>query len=191
MRADDGLRIAAGAFVGAKSGIIATSITAEAPLFGLRNAGYTPPGALVAVNRPIGISQIRVKIAPVTAITVTGSLSMTFEMHKATSTSQFTGGTASTAVVKKSSGYPLIPLTEIDTMVANTAPLAAGGYIVVGDSPIDMQMALVGSTIDAIWWFEDGLPLVIEQNEGLLLHVVEAMSAGSFRLFVGIDFYRF
>lgn len=194
MWSDDGMRQAAGAYVGGKSGLILLTggIPAESALFGLRNNGFIPPGQSVAVNRPIAITQVRVKCIQVTPLVAAQTLG--FETHKVASTSQFTGGIPCVATRKKTSDYPPIPLTEIDSMIANTAPLSGGGYSVTGDNPLDMTMGNSTGLIESMWWSQDLLPLVIEQNEGVLVHVsntIAANAGSTLQFWVGLDFYRF
>lgn len=192
---DNGMRVAAGAFIGAKSGALLVA-SAETPFFGLRNCGYTAPGQLVAVNRPIAISQIRVKFFALTAFTA-GTFA--FEVHKTTSTANYTtGGTQLQAQRKKVSDYPAIPSTELDIMIASTGGLTGGSQLIQGSESNPFDVAVGGGAaetlpaFESVWWAQDGLPLVIEQNEGLIVHNANAFAGGgSGILFVGIDLYRY
>lgn len=190
------LRAAAAGYIGAKSQALAIT-TAETPWFGLRNAGYIPPGQLVAVNRPMAISQLRMKFFSLTAFTA-GSFA--FEAHKTTTTANYTTGGISpqvTAIRKKTSGYEAIPTSEIDIQISAGGGLSGGSQTIVGGESNPFDMAVGGSfdetrpAFESIWLPQDGFPLVLEQDEGLIIHNANAFAAGTGVLFVGVDFYRF
>lgn len=193
---ENNLRSAAGGFIGAKSGAI-TGITGEGPIFGLRNCPYQPPGspAPPTVNRPMAITQMRIRFIP--TVVFTAAQNMILEMHKTTCTANLSTGSPVTVLAqrKKFSGYLAIPETEIDIKIANTAILGGAGHTIQGsdDAPFEMGGAFgVSPGFETIWTAEDGIPLVLEENEGLLLHVLNAMGAGGAgHVFVGIDFFRF
>lgn len=190
---------AAPAFLCGKSGPInqaSGGLAAEAPIFGLRVLPYVHPQNGSSVNRPMAISQIRVRLFTTTLIAGAGQ-AVIFELHKTTCTANFTDGLPVTAQRKKVSGYTAIPATEIDARIADTVALSAGGSHILqepGDHPFEMIGAFGTSPFaEGYWTAEDGFPLVIEQNEGLLLHSLVAIpaAAGVIRAFIGLDFFRF
>lgn len=186
--------VAAPYTLGARSGVIAAGLAGATDVFSLRNLGRPPPqgnpGAAL-LNVPLYVSQIRLKFASITAFTGGG---FAFEIFKVTGFSaQATGGTSVLATQRKTSGYPPIPAAEVDAMILNTAALVAGTYTINASAPFDVA-ALGGSgtfpAIESVWQPSDLCPLILEQNEGLIIRNSVAQAAGTGFLFVGVDFLR-
>lgn len=188
------LRNASGVILGIKGTVSSGGggISAEATLFSMRIPPFNGVNGLV--NRPFAISQIRVKLVTTTAFT--GQAGTALELHKTTTTANHnTGGTQILAQAKKTSGYEPIPASELDAYITAGSPISGGSHVIQGSEAGPFEFAVgAGSTpvIDAIWWPEDGKPLVLEQNEGIILQNGNALGAnGVALLFVGMDLVRF
>lgn len=189
-----GLKYAQPGYIGAK-GVVGNTITAEAPLFALRVLPYTNPLSGNVVNRPIAITQLRMKWVTTTAYDA-AQLGMALEVHKTTCTANHdTGGAQVLAQRKSTSGYDAIPATEIDVYITGSGAISGGSHTLIAEegAPFDVAVgAGVSPAFESIWVPEDGFPLKIEQNEGLLIHnAIELEATGAGLLFVGIDFFRF
>jgi hypothetical protein len=188
--------VAAPYFVGSRSGTIAAGL-GVGDVFSLRNLGRfdtTDPSRAI-LNVPINVSRVRIGFASVTAFTAGG---FAFEAFKATAfTAQATGGTAVLAQKRKTTGYPSIPATEIDAMIANTAALTPGTYSVAAGSafsPLAPFSFAVGTgtlpAFEGIWSPSDLCPLILEQNEGIIIRNAVPQVSGTGILYVTVDFLR-
>lgn len=190
------LRAAAGGFIGVPLPVMNAGLAANSPVFGMRNLGYIPPGQLVAVNRPIAISQLRLKFATDAVGFAVGSIRL--EAFKTDSPAgNYTGGGAVLAQRKKTTGYVAIPATEIDAVVSTGAALTDGGAGVQDPQGTAFDSLLLtaatgalGPYGESVWWPEDGVPLVIEQNEGFIVRAT-VPATGTWTGFIGFDFFRF
>lgn len=198
---EQNLGTAYGVIAGARSGLM-TGLSAGDDCYLLRNIG----------GRPFKITMVRIRYVTTTAFTSAQCLA--FQFHKVYGcTAVHTGGTPTSFVghwrfqgnVPKTSTGDTVE-TSIDTSVAHdvqdvalagvisgTAALTSATYTAQdGDEPEILAVA-AGSTLPAIYedWFpRDGLPLVLEQNTGLLGEVTVAYgSSGAGRLYVGVDGY--
>lgn len=188
-----GLKYSAPGYIGAKTGAI-TGIAADAAVFGMRVAPYVNRLNGAIVNRPVAITRFRLCFIPTTVFTAAQGLG--FEAHVTDSTANYDTGSPITVLAqrRKTSGYDDIPESEIDVKASNTAAISGGSHVnkEPGDSP--WFAAGAGGTfpyIESVWEPQDGFPLVLEQNEGLIVHNIVAMGAGGAgHLFVGIDFFR-
>lgn len=187
--------VAAPLYIGARSGLM-TVIAAAADVFAVRNIGFIPKGQTALVDRPIAVSQIRTRFVTTTNFATAQGLA--FEYYKVagfTAVHDTGSPKAVTAQRRKTTGFEAIPLTEISTVISDTAAITNGTYTSPAESQL-LELAAggggVGFGFGSRWVPVDGLPLVLEKNEGIVCRITSAMGAtGVGRLFVGIDGYRF
>lgn len=169
-------------FVGVRTGIL-TGLASPNPVFALRNIGMAVNdgnSGVRLVPTPLPVAQIRLRYAQTTAPTALPA----FEVFKVSGfTAQLTGGVAGVVQRRKTTGYPAIAATEVDVTVANTGTLAGGTFVApVALNPFDM------GNPSMIWRPDDTFPLVLEQDEGILIRVAQFDATGI--LFIGVDFGR-
>jgi hypothetical protein len=139
------------------------------------------------------MSQLRLKFATDAVGFAVGSIRL--EAFKTVSTANYTtGGTALLAQRKKTTGYTAIPATEIDLIVSSGGALS-GGSQVLQSIPFDSLLltaatGALGPYAESVWWPEDGVPLVIEQDEGFIVRAT-VPATGTWTGFIGFDFFRF
>lgn len=161
-----------------------TGVAAGAPVFTLVNLGrkkLQPDPADPLINVPIYVSQVRLKFPLAAAGTAA------FTVSKVTVTAQRTTGTGATqklATLRKSTGYPPIPATEINAWCAGS-DATGGGTIVVQGDPFDMT----DGTFGTFWTPADLCPIILEQGEGIEVRSAVAMTATGPLLSV-VDFLR-
>lgn len=178
--------VSAGCIIGARSGAMTATIDAGAVVFAARNIS----------ERPSAVSRLLARWMTTTAFG--SSQCVAFAFYKVTGyTASHTGGVQVTAQKRKTSQFREIPATELDIRIGDTGPLSGGTHDAIDSaSPIEMftSESLTSPVIAGPepWRFGDQLPLVLEQNEGLLgVNLVAFGATGVGTLFVGANFYRF
>lgn len=184
------MKEAEGVLVGALSGLM-TGIAAGADVFGLVNLD----------DRPLAVSQIRIRWATTTAFAA--AQAMAFRVNKVTgfTTIHSSGGTAVQAHHRYQEGIlgtatgDRIALTSLSAYIAGTAAITGATYTAEDTDEPDVFAIGAGSTLPGV--YEDcsdpsGLPLfVLPKNTGLIVNNHIAMgSSGVGNLFVGIDGFR-
>lgn len=193
----DNLGTAYGVIAAARSGLM-TGLSANDDCYLLRNVGA----------RPFKITLVRIRWATTTAFTTAQCLAFSFsKVYGATAV--HTGGTPTTIAphwrfqgnVPGTSSGNTVPATEstvvvnvaLTGVISGTAALTTATYTAPDADEPDIFAIAAGSTTPAIyedWQPRDGLPLVLEQNTGLLGRAIIALgAAGVGRLYVGVDGY--
>lgn len=199
---EENLGSAYGVIAGARSGLM-TVLSAGDDCYLLRNVA----------GRPFKITMARIRLVTTTAF---GSAQcLAFQFHKVYGcTAVHSGGTPTTFaghwrfqgnVPKTSTGdtveqtvvvSPTLPDVQdvaLNGVISGTAALTGATYTAPDADEPEFFAIAAGSTLPAIyedWQPRDGLPLVLEQNTGLLGRVTVTMGAtGVGRLYVGIDGY--
>lgn len=176
--------------------IVAAALTANGPVFAMRNLGFINPTTPTSPNTPsaIAINKVRVGLVGTAAFTA-GTFAL--EVHKATSASQMTGGTQVPVQLFKTSDHRPISSTEIDAVIATNATLGnAVGYTYNSDTPFH-SAGSPSTTLPAFfdtWLPVGGVPnsMVLEQNGGIVIeNVIAAAGAGTALLYVLIEGFRF
>jgi hypothetical protein len=193
---DEGMRAAAAGFVGAPLPTMAAGLAANSPIFGARNLPFQPAlssANQVPVNRPIGITQLRLKFASDAVQFAAGLIRL--EVFRTDATANYTtGGTALLAQRKKISGYSPIPATEFDLIVSAGGALTGGSQVVQGTALdsllLSANVGALSPSGESVIWPEDAIPWVIEQNEGLIVRA-SVPGTGTWSGFIGFDFFRF
>lgn len=182
---------AEGYIVGARSGLM-TAIAADADVFGMRN--------ILSTKDALAVAWIRLRWETAAAFTTAQSLA--FRVHKAYGFTAIhsAGGTAVQAHFRRQSqrkGTAVgdrVPLTEISSYISGTAAITGATYTAVDADEPEAYAVGAGSTTPGVyddWTPEDGIPLVLEPDEGLVIKVDILMGAvGAGRLWVGVGCYR-
>lgn len=170
------------------SGLI-TTIAADADVAAIRNIDA----------RPLCVRRMRIRFMPTTAFGTAQAVG--FHVHKvygftAVHTGgspkaiqahhHYQGGIAGTSVGDK------IALTSISAVVAATAAITTATYTAPdADEPEHFAVGASGVLPSIDDDYEPGLPVVLEQNTGLVVQCSLAMGAsGVGRLFFAVDAYR-
>jgi hypothetical protein len=185
----DNLKSAEGLIVGAVSGLV-TGVAAGGDVFGLRNISA----------RPLCVTAIRLRWVSTTAFGAAQCLA--FRMNKVYGFSAIhtTGGTAVQAHYRYQTGIAgsavgdRVALTEISSYIAATGAITGSTYTAEDtDEPEDLMVG-AGNVLPSVtqkWVPEDGLPLVLGPDTGLVINNHIAMGAsGVGNLFIGIDGFR-
>lgn len=194
---DSNLGTAYGVIAGARSGLM-TVIAADADCYLLRNVG----------KRPFKITLLRIRWLTTTAFTT--AQCMGFAFYKVYGcTAVHSGGTPTTIAphwrfqgnVPTTATGDTVPATEGTTLInialtgviSGTAAITTATYTAPTAAEPELFPVSSGSTLPAIysdWQPRDGLPIVLEQNTGLLGRLSVTMgAAGVGRLYVGVDGY--
>jgi hypothetical protein len=184
------LRQATGYILGAVSGAM-TVVAADADVFALRNVSTSA----------IGINAIRLRW--VTSTAFAAAQCMAFRVHKVYGfTAVHTGGSP-TAVqthykrqsqIRGTATGARVALTDLSAVISGTAALTTATFTAPdGDEP-ELLGVGAGSVLPGLyeeWSPFDGLPLVLEQNEGIVVKNHILMGAtGVGNLFVGLELSR-
>ena len=195
---EQNLGTAYGVTVGARSGLM-TVVAAAGDCYLLRNVGA----------RPFKITMVRLRFATTTAFTSAQCLAFQFykvygctAVHDTGSPISIQGHWRFQGNVPKTSTGGRVSLTELasdvpsvalSAVISDTAAITNGTYTSQDADEPEIYAVSAGSTAPAIyedWQPRDGLPLVLEQNTGLLGEVGITMgTAGVGRLYVGVDGY--
>jgi hypothetical protein len=175
-------------FVGGRTGVL-TGLVAGDVVFAMRNVGMLAPngaGGTQLVNAPLPISQIRLRYGPTTDATN----GVAFEVFKATGFTTSPTGVAVVPQRRKTSQYADIATSEVEARVANTGAMPGAVFAVTALNPLDMAMSrgAILAGCNSIWAPYDLMPLVLEQDEGIIVRV--AAFSGTGILFAGVDFGR-
>lgn len=175
-------------------------------LFAMRNIGkFNDVGTLM--QRAIGVSRIRTGFVARSIPTATVAV-LSLQMHKVSGMSALPNVASSSPSLiarnRKTSGYQVIPNTEVAGRISNDTALGTGTWTAADpDEPFEMLMAqaspmdtgatLLGITASSVWTPADLQPYVLENNEGLILFPSEdlVLGIGVGRLFVAVDFFFF
>lgn len=178
--------VSAGCLIGARSGAMTATIDAGAVVFAARNLS----------QRPAAVSRLLARWMTTTAFGA--SQCVAFGFYKVTGyIASHTGGVQVLAQRRKTTGFLAIPATELDIRISDTGPLAGGTHdSFEAAAPLEMftSESLTSPVIAGAepWRFGDQLPLVLEQNEGLVgVNLAAFGASGVGNLFVGANFYRF
>jgi len=151
-------------------------------------------------SRPLCVRRMRIRWLPTTAFGAAQAVAI--HIHKvygftalhtigspksAQAHHHYQGGIAGTAVGDR------IPLTSIAVVVANTGAISGATYTAPDpDEPEHFAVGASGLLPSIDDDYEPGLPVVLEQDTGLVVQTSIAMGAsGVGRLFFAIDGYRF
>lgn len=190
MREAGNLRLGTGYILGAVSGLV-TGVAAGGDLFALRNVS----------QKAIAVSAIRIRWVTTTAFAA--AQGMAFRVNKVYGfTAVHTGGTP-TAIqthykrqsqIRGSSTGDRVPLTDLSAVMASTAAIDTATYTAEDADEPDLFAVGAGSTLPGVyedWSPPDDLPLVLEQNQGIIVNNHIAMGgSGVGNLFVGIELFR-
>lgn len=185
---DSRLADAEGVVCAMVSGLI-TTIAADADVAAIRNID----------SRPLCVRRMRIRFMPTTAFGAAQAVG--FHIHKvygftAVHTGgspkaiqahhHYQGGIAGTTVGEK------IALTSISAVVAATAAITTATYTTPdADEPEHFAVGASGVLPSIDDDYEPGLPVVLEQDTGLVVQCSLAMGAsGVGRLFFAVDAYR-
>ena len=190
---------ATGFIVGARSGLM-TGIAADADVYALRNPS----------PKPIRVPAI--KLAWVTTVAASADPLLGFALHKVTGFSAIHSGgaplTVSAATLLRNAGHIALAqgsaaTNDFDCRIADAGAMSTATYDATSANngrPFDMVAAEPGMTPSAanvapslnyVWRPEDGLPLVLDQNEGIIIRLVATMGTALVgRLFVGPKCHR-
>lgn len=183
------LRLGTGYILGALSGLV-TGVAAAGDVFGLRNVS----------SKAIAISAIRLRWVTTTAFAA--AQGMAFRVNKVYGFTAIhdTGGTAVQTHYKRqsqirgSTAGDRVPLTDLSAYIAATGAITGATYTAEDTDEPDLFAVGAGSTLPGVfeeWLPADGLPLVLEQNQGIVVNNHIAMGgSGVGNLFVGIELFR-
>jgi hypothetical protein len=175
--------------LGAVSGAT-TVVAAAGDVFGLRNVS----------SRAVAISGIRLRWVTSTAFGAAQSLAFRVNKVYGFNAIHTTGGTAVQAHYKRqanirgSSVGDRVPLTDLSAYICNTGAITGATYTAEDTDEPEMLAVGAGSVLPGVYedWFPaDGLPLVLEQNQGIVVNNHITMGAtGVGNLFVGVELFR-
>lgn len=169
----------------------AQTLAAGGDVYAVRNASV----------RPMAISRLLVSAFSTSTHTDGGAHSFSF--YKVTGfTAIHTGGTpaAAAAFNRKTSRWDPIPASEVACVIAglNSGELSTATYDAPeASAPFDWYPSPPSTRVQIFnarpWVPEDGIPLVLEQNEGIIGRIDQSLSGGSgrLRLCVALQFFRF
>lgn len=189
MRDSRNLLQATGYILGAVSGLV-TGVAAAGDVFGLRNVS----------TKAVAISMIRLRWVTTTAFASAQGLA--FRVNKVTGFTAIhdTGGKAVQAHYKRqsqirgSSVGARVALTDLSAYISDATAITGATYTAEDTDEPDLFAVGAGSTLPGVyeeWAPEDGLPLVLEQNEGIVVNNHIALGAsGVGNLFVGLELFR-
>lgn len=189
MNESSNLRLGTGYILGAVSGLV-TGVAAAGDLFALRNVN----------SKAVAISAIRIRWVTTTAFAA--AQAMAFRLNKVYGFTAIhdTGGTAIQAHYKRqsqisgSTAGDRVPLSDLSAYIAATGAITGATYTAEDADEPDLFAVGAGSTLPGVyedWAPADGLPLVLEQNQGIVVNNHIAMgAAGVGNLFVGIELFR-
>jgi hypothetical protein len=178
-----------GYLLGAVSGA-ATVIAAAGDVFALRNVS----------SRAIAVSGIRIRW--VTSTAFGAAQSMAFRVNKVYGFTVLhtTGGTAVQAHYKRQANIrgsavgDRVPTTDLAAYIAGTAAITGATYTAEDTDEPEVFAVGAGSVLPGVyedWYPADGLPLVLEQNQGIVVNNHITMGAtGVGNLFVGVELFR-
>jgi hypothetical protein len=182
---------AEGYLVGARSGLM-TGIAAGADVFGLRN--------ILSTKDAIAISWIRLRWVTTTAFATAQSLAFRVNKVYGFTAIHTTGGTAVQAHYRRQSqrrgtaSGDRVLLTEISSYISGTVAITGATYTAEDTDELECYGVGAGSTLPGVyedWTPEDGIPLVLEADEGLVINNEILMGAtGEGRLAVIVGCYR-
>jgi hypothetical protein len=184
------LRQATGYILGAVSGAM-TVITADSDVFALRNVSTS----CISVNA--------IRIRWVTSTAFGSAQSMAFRVHKVYTFTAVHSAGSPTAIqthykrqsqIRGTATGDRVPLTDLSALIAGTAAMTSGTYATIDADEPELLAVGAGSTLPGIyeeWAPADGLPLVLEQNQGIVVknHILMG-AAGVGNLFVGLELSR-
>lgn len=195
---------ARGYTVSAISGLL-TIVSADGHVFGLRNVatdieGIPGKSGSRATTEALVVTKVSVRFA--TAIAFASAQSLIFRGYKVSGFTAIhtTGGTAVRAHYKRKSSVPgaasfRAPLTDISAYMSDTGAIT--GQTLTAQTALEPEFVAMGagSTLPGVFEdYGDGalqLPLLLEQDEGLLIDVGLTMGAtGVGRLFVDVECHR-
>lgn len=188
-----------GIVLGAVSNLV-TGVAADADVFGFRNINA----------QPLAISMIRIRWATTAAFTSAQSMIFSvskvygftaihdtagkaIQAHYKNQDAEETYGTRAGAAITTGDR---VPATEMTAYISDTAAITGATYTAEDTDEPEVFAVGAGSTLPGVYEdycpaAEDGLPLVLMANEGLVVNVRLAMGAGGVgRLFVGLDGFR-
>lgn len=190
MNEGSNLRLATGYIVGAVSGLV-TGVAADGALFALRNVN----------TKSVAISCVRLAWATTTAFAAAQALA--FRVHKVYSfTANYdTGGTVVQAhylrqsQIRGSSVGDRVATTDLHCYIAATGAITGTSpHTAEDDDEPDFMAVGAGATLPGVfgeWVPANGLPLVLEQNQGIVVKNHIAMGAsGVGNLWVGVEPFR-
>lgn len=189
MRDSRNLLQATGYILGAVSGLV-TGVAAAGDVFGLRNVSA----------RSVAISMIRLRWVTTTAFASAQGLALRVNKVTGFTVLHDTGGTATQVSYKRqsqirgTSAGARVAATDLAAYIAATGAITGSIYTAEDtDEPLLFAVG-AGSTLPGLyeeWAPEDGLPLVLEQNEGIVVNNHIALGAsGVGNLFVGLELFR-
>lgn len=184
------LRQATGYILGAVSGAM-TTIAADADVFALRNVSASP----------IVVSQLRLGWVNSTAFGTAQAVA--FRAHKVYGfTAVHTGGSPKSvqahykrqSQIRGTATGDRVPLTDLSAVIAATAAITTPTYTAADADEPEWFAASDGNLspgFNVDLWPRDGLPVVLEQNEGIVVKNQVLMGAtGVGNLFVCLELYR-
>jgi hypothetical protein len=190
-RVDRNLVQAEGFLVGARSGLM-TVIAADADVFGMRN--------ILSTKDAIAVAWIRLRWVTTTAFGAAQSLAFRVNKVYGFTAIHSAGGTAVQAHFRRQSqrrgtaAGDRVPLTEISSYISDTAAITGATYTAEDTDELECYAVGASSTGPGVyedWTPEDGIPLVLEANEGLVINNEITMGAtGVGRLAVIVGCYR-
>lgn len=182
---------AEGLIVGARSGLM-TGIAADADVFGMRN--------ILSTKDALAIAWIRLRWVTTTAFATAQSLAFRVNKVYGFTAIHTTGGTAVQAHYRRQSqrrgtaSGDRVLLTEISSFISGTAAITGSTYTAEDTDELECYAVGAGSTLPGVyedWTPEDGIPLVLEADEGLVINNEILMGAsGAGRLAVIVGCYR-
>jgi hypothetical protein len=178
---------AVGFRVPARSGLM-TTIAADADVFGFRNPSV----------KPIAVSRIDLRWLTATAFGAAQAVG--FYVYKVIGFSAIQNGGSPVVIdnvlLKRNLSHDdLVSGTDFECAIAGAAAITGGTYTAPdADEPFHLACSdgnLSPAIVD-VWEPGEGrLPIVLDQNEGLVLRCALTMGAsGVGRLFVGLDAHR-
>ncbi len=171
---------------------------AQPGLFGALSGGLVAATAADAdicafVNKSSRALAIPSLLASGFSTTIYGaSTTIGVKLYKATGMTLDTGGTSVLAQLRKTTGYDAIPATEIEGMVATTGALTPGARTLAAQ-PFHILTIGAGLAINgqSPWEPLDGLPLALEQGEGIVAQLINTLPASGVLVFhLGFPFFR-
>jgi hypothetical protein len=166
---------------GALSGAIAAATAADADVCVFVNKA----------TRAVAIPSLIV--SAMSGTNFTNAAAVGVKLFKATGMALDTGGTSVLAQLRKTTGYDAIPATEMEGMVSTTGAMTPGARTLASQP---FHVATFGGAQsfagESLWEPQDGLPLSLEANEGIVAQLIAATPAGgTVFLHVGFPLFRF
>lgn len=185
----DRLKEAEGLIVPALSNLV-TGVAAGADVFGLVNLS----------DRPLVVSGIRLRWVTTTAFTAAQALAFRLNKVYGFTVLHSSGGKSVQGHYQNQAGIAgsiagdRVPLTDFAAYIADTGAITGATY--TGEDTDEPELFAVGagSTLPGVYedfGRDDGLPLVLTKNTGIVINNHILMGAGGVgNLFVGIDAFR-